>query len=172
MAAESVSQKLLAADGIPVPDVAFRHGKRLASMEKKVSPTKHQLQLPVMHHDMRPEMEFFIRRGDDKATDETVDFTLSLLRIAEATVDTKIGDPGYDDPDAEVDAEAQAPLQFHEDAAPADDDNENDQATEKKKKKRSQRTEKDRIECPICEKKLVKKKKQGEIRRHKCVPKK
>ena len=74
-------------------------------MEKKVSPTKHQLQLPVMHHDLRPAMEFFIR-GDDKATDESVDFTLSLLRIAEATVDTKIGDPGDDDPDDEVDAEA------------------------------------------------------------------
>ena len=127
MAAESVWQKILAADGIAVPDVAFRHGKRLASKEKKVSSTKHQLQLPVMHHDMRPAMEFFIRRGDDKATDETVDFTLSLLRIAEATVDTKIGDPGDDDPDAEVDAEAQARLQIHEEAAPADDDNENDQ---------------------------------------------
>ncbi len=91
MAAESVWQKILAADGIPVPDVAFRHSERLASMEKKVSPTKHQLQLPVMHHDLRPAMESFIRRGDDKATDESVDFTLSLLRIAEATVDTKIG---------------------------------------------------------------------------------
>ena len=89
-------------------------------------------------------MEFFIRRGDDKATDETVDFTLSLLRIAEATVDTKNVDPGNDDPDAEVDAEAQAPLQSHEDVAPAADDDD-DQAT-KKKKKRSQRIEDDLIE--------------------------
>ena len=67
--------------------------------------------------------------------------------------DTKIGDPGDDDPDAEVDAEAQAPLQIHEDAAPADDDDD-DQAARKKKKKRSQRTEDDRIEFPNCEKKI------------------
>ena len=115
-------------------------------------------------------MEFFIRRGDDKATDESVDFAMSLLRIAEATVDTN-GDPGNDDPDAEVHAEAQVALQVHEDAAPADDDDD-DQAARKKKKKRSQRTEDDRIECPKCEKKLVKKKKPEEIRGHKCVPKK
>ena len=39
MGAELVWAKILAADGVAIPDAAFRNGKRLATMEQKVSPS-------------------------------------------------------------------------------------------------------------------------------------
>jgi hypothetical protein len=113
-----------------------------------------------MHGDLRPAMDHFIRRGDATATEESIQFTLSPLRIAEAAVDCENGGPEDDDP------------AVHDDTEPTGDEGGvSDRSTQPAQPRNVKRKSDDasRIECPRCRKWLVKKKKESEIRKHKCT---
>lgn len=72
LAAPAVWQKIVEEDGIAIPDIAFRSGKRAAKMDKPVSPPKSRPSLPSMHPDLMEALDFFIHRGDATASEESV----------------------------------------------------------------------------------------------------